>query len=48
MALGAFDGHAAAVPVDDMLDDGQAEPGSGPGPAAFLAFNAIEAFGQAG
>src|SRR5690349_2272556 len=41
----AFHRQAAAVAVDDMLDDGQAQPRAG-ALAALLAGRAIEALGQ--
>src|ERR1700741_3618959 len=42
----ALDQEAALMAVDDVLDDGEAEPGAAPLPAA-LHVHAIEALGQA-
>src|SRR5690606_29356702 len=42
---GAFHGQPAAMAVDDMLDDGEAQAGAGPF-AALLAFDAVEPLRQ--
>ena len=46
LPLARFDAQTAAVAVDDMLDDGQAQPGAANGAAA-MGVDTVEALGQA-